>query len=129
MRKRDWMITGILLILCLVGIYHAMHGPARYIALQADQLPADVQNILKTSERHSSFRTCQYGKDVYVIFDSNQPDTYTKITMKAHKRFAKPEVTAVLNHAANDTEVTEMAALKLPNSTDRDVRLAIKDNR
>ncbi|GKV68611.1 hypothetical protein NCCP2716_11090 [Sporosarcina sp. NCCP-2716] len=129
MRKRDWMITGTLFILCLVGFRHAMHGPATYIPLQADQLPAQVQSKLKTSERHPSFRTCQYGKDVYILFDSNQPGAYTKITMKAHKRFSRPEVIAMLNHATNNTEATETAALKLPNSTDRDVRLVVRDKR
>lgn len=127
---RMWDITYVVLILLTgLGIYSAMHHPMEYELVDPSNLPDHVQRGLKESPNHDAFSTYRHGDHTYIVYHLNDPNTYSALDLKAHKRFSQPIITATITHAVDDSLVESAKAIKLKELNEKEFEFQVVDKR
>lgn len=127
---RRWDLTYVVLILLTgLGIYSAMHHPMEYELVDSSNLPDHVQRGLKESPNHDAYSTYRHGDHTYIVYHLNDPNAYSALDLKAHKRFSQPIITATITHAVDDSLVESAKAIKLKELNEKEFEFKVVDKR
>ncbi|REB08098.1 hypothetical protein DVB69_09015 [Sporosarcina sp. BI001-red] len=129
-KKHGWDFTYVVLILLIaLGIYSAMHHPLKYEVVNSSKLPDHVQQGLRESPSHEAFSTYHHGDHTYIVYHLNEPNSYSTLHLKAHKRLSQPIITATINHAVDDPLVESEKAIKLKGLSKKELEFQVVDKR
>lgn len=127
---RRWDLTYVVLILLTgLGIYSAMHHPMEYELVDPSNLPDHVQRGLKELPDYDAFSTYRHGDHTYIVYHLNEPNAYSSLDLKAHKRFSQPIITATITHAVDDPLVESAKAIKLKDLSEKGFEFQVVDKR
>ncbi|MCM3757977.1 hypothetical protein M3197_10915 [Sporosarcina aquimarina] len=119
----------VLILLTGLGIVSAMHHPMDFELVDPSDLPNHVQRGLKESPNHEAFSTYQHGDHTYIVYHLNEPNAYSTLQLKAHKRFSQPIITATVTHAVDDPLVENTKVIKLKEFSEKEFEFQVVDKR
>lgn len=130
MKKLLRIFSIIVVLIISISIYKLMTQNVKYEVLNISELPEKIQNEISTNSIRNGFTIHNDEKYIYVFYRTNlTKGNYISTDLSAHKKNGEYIVTALVDWAVDDSQISSEKAIKLEKVSEDDIILKELDKR